>query len=625
MAERTQKPTGYYAVECITNGRRAPSRVVLFPDRPVLTDGERFNLALQLLQTAENFLNQHDLVLTGRLTLFLRQSTDMLMNMACLAAPQLHLQPGHEALMSVFSRPAYYEKLSRHLMPILIAWLMAESMGEADSPPAGSWKDSQIEALLQNDIQSIDRLIPMLLHLHYGWTAHLFCEEFQMEPPPPPPLPTEIEKRLIPARQLQIDLRRKYLSVMNAAHYQALREALAFNTFRKMEDSPWPTASLHKGSARGQAQLLPIRVDNEPFLPPETQQQLMDRMWEQRADLSDLDADILDLLGSLWLQQARSPNDPGFADIDELLSLRALKPKTGAEGRSSGYRAEQRQQLYRALQHISSLWITMSQMDSFTQQGMGRRARRIKQEVQSRAFVITDVSGQRLGDSPFEVKRFLFRPGAVFGQFLYGPGRQTALLSARAVEYDPYRQDWEKRLARYLSWQWRIQASRGNYLRSFKVRTLMEAAGKTVDERNPLRTRERLEKALETLQEDKVVRGWQWDQWDEAILEGNGWVHLWLNWTVIIEPPDSVKQAYQAILRPASSLPPIPPGTLAERLQFRRQQLGYSQMKMAELFHVSQAYYSMLEKGTRKPSASVLVKIERWLEPEGDDQELALL
>jgi transcriptional regulator with XRE-family HTH domain len=48
-------------------------------------------------------------------------------------------------------------------------------------------------------------------------------------------------------------------------------------------------------------------------------------------------------------------------------------------------------------------------------------------------------------------------------------------------------------------------------------------------------------------------------------------------------------------------------------------------MKMAELFHVSQAYYSMLEKGTRKPSASVLVKIERWLEPEGDDQELALL
>jgi transcriptional regulator with XRE-family HTH domain len=46
---------------------------------------------------------------------------------------------------------------------------------------------------------------------------------------------------------------------------------------------------------------------------------------------------------------------------------------------------------------------------------------------------------------------------------------------------------------------------------------------------------------------------------------------------------------------------------------------------MAELFGVSQAYYSMLEKGTRKPSRSVMVKIERWLNPEGDDGDLGLL
>jgi hypothetical protein len=39
-----------------------------------------------------------------------------------------------------------------------------------------------------------------------------------------------------------------------------------------------------------------------------------------------------------------------------------------------------------------------------------------------------------------DVERFIFRPGKVFAHFLFGPGRQTALLSAKALHYDPYRQ-----------------------------------------------------------------------------------------------------------------------------------------------------------------------------------------
>lgn len=621
MSAGKQLPKSYFMLECPDPAGQAPPRVLLLPnDLEGLSEAGR-----ALLESVEEFYATRTTVLGELMTLFLRQNSDLLVNMACAAAPQLHLEPGQEALLGAAGRPSYCEALSRVLSPVLSTWVLAERASLRE----GKWREAfdleEIEAVLRNPGDAMERLMPMLLHLHYGWTAHLLCLELGLGVPVVAGIPQEMSGMPISSRQIQIDLRRKYLSVMNAAHYQALREALAFNTFRKMEDSPWPTASLEKGSARGQAQLLPVRVDNEPFLPPDTQQQLIDGMWQQRADLSDLDADVLDLLGSLWLQQARSSNDPGYADIDELLGLRALKPKTGAEGRSSGYRIEQRQQLYRTLQHISSLWITMSQMDSFGPTPPGTKNRRVRQEVQSRAFVITDVAGQRLGDSPLEVKRFLFRPGAVFGQFLFGPGRQTALLSARAVEYDPYRQDWEKRLARYLSWQWRIQASRGNYLRSFKVRKLLEAAGKTIDERNPSRTRERLEKALETLCEDQVVRAWQWDQWDENIMLESNWVKKWLDWTVVIEPPDSVKQAYQAILRPAASLPLLPPGTLPEQLQLRRQQLGYSQLKMAELFGVSQAYYSMLEKGTRKPSRSVMVKIERWLNPEGDDGDLGLL
>lgn len=40
-----------------------------------------------------------------------------------------------------------------------------------------------------------------------------------------------------------------HLTVLSAAHYHALREALYKNTFRRAEGTPWPTAALEKGNS----------------------------------------------------------------------------------------------------------------------------------------------------------------------------------------------------------------------------------------------------------------------------------------------------------------------------------------------------------------------------------------
>ena len=112
--------------------------------------------------------------------------------------------------------------------------------------------------------------------------------------------------------------------------------------------------------------------------------------------------------------------------------------------------------MLRALTHIQNLWLSMTEVEVYT--GASPRARRRRPEtqaLQSRVFVITDLLGQLRLDGWLDVEKFIFRPGKVFAHFLHGPGRQTALLSARALAYDPYRQVWEKRLLRYLSWQWR--------------------------------------------------------------------------------------------------------------------------------------------------------------------------
>src|SRR5262249_25191714 len=175
----------------------------------------------------------------------------------------------------------------------------------------------------------------------------------------------------------------------------------------------------------------------------------------------------------------------------------------GGQGRRGGYRDHQRTAMLQSLTHIQNLWLTMATLETYdgdaTRPGT-RRRKLTTRAIQSRAFVMTDLLGQLRLDGFVDVEKFIFRPGEVFAHFLSGPGRQTALLSAKALAYDPYRQTWEKRLTRYLSWQWRCEARTGDYLQPFAVTTLLTAVGYPIDRRRLTWQRARLEKALDTIQ-----------------------------------------------------------------------------------------------------------------------------
>src|SRR2546423_13716225 len=115
-----------------------------------------------------------------------------------------------------------------------------------------------------------------------------------------------------PSRTLPLPLE-TYLYVLSAAHYQAEREVLAYGSFAKVEGSPWPTAQLTKGHARGHAHLRPVVTDHQPVLPPDDVERWTQIMARQREELSDLDADTLDALSAIWLYQATDPNDAAVA------------------------------------------------------------------------------------------------------------------------------------------------------------------------------------------------------------------------------------------------------------------------------------------------------------------------
>ncbi|MBY0432207.1 MAG: XRE family transcriptional regulator, partial [Rhodospirillales bacterium] len=338
------------------------------------------------------------------------------------------------------------------------------------------------------------------------------------------------------------DIPQGMLVVLSSGHFQSLREALYKNTFREVEGTPWPTAELDRGGTKGYAQLRPPILDVEPLLPPDQMHAWAQTMWKQQRELSDLDADALDALCAIYLSQARDPDDAAVADVDEILAMRGLKPKRGGSGRRGGYEPEQREEMLRALSHIQNLWINIAEVKVYEHDSRGGRAPHPSiKTLQSRPFIITDRLGQMRLDGYMDVERFIFRPGKAFAAFLFGAGRQTGLLFQKALQYDPYRRRWEKRLTRYISWHWRAVARTGAFTQTYRVQTLLDAVGESLNERYPSKTRGRLENALDTLHQDGIVAGWQYGRWEETVTEQRGWAREWLNATVIIEAPDSIK------------------------------------------------------------------------------------
>lgn len=419
------------------------------------------------------------------------------------------------------------------------------------------------------------------------------------------------------------EIPRGMLVVLSSGHYQGLREALYKNTFKQIEGSPWPTAILNKGGTKGYAQLRPSVMDVEPLAPETQLEAWVQTMWRQQRELSDLDADALDALCAIYLNQAREPDDAAIADVDEILGMRGLKPKRGGQGRRGGYEPEQRGEMIRALSHIQNLWINIAEVKVYEKDRQGKRSKQpVLKTLQSRPFIITDRLGQIRLDGDMDVERFIFRPGKAFAAFLFGAGRQTGLLFQKALHYDPLRRKWEKRLTRYISWHWRAVARSGNFVQTYRVQTLLEAVGESVSERYPAKTRARLEKALDTLQADTVIAHWEYARWDEAITERRGWAEEWLLATITIEAPDTIKEYYDRLSGPEQSTRAIEdrngarasaPVHVGERIKRHRKELDLSQLQAAEQLEIQQGYLSKLERGLAVPSTKLTRKIEDWL------------
>jgi hypothetical protein len=394
----------------------------------------------------------------------------------------------------------------------------------------------------------------------------------------------------------------KVLHVANALPVHELRQALAKKEFQKNSDSRWPTAALRK--SHGSAQLRPVEIDDQSTTLSQRRVLALEKsMLIECQKLSDHDADVLDALSALYLQRARSPTDDVQASINELLELRGLKPRLSGQKRRGGFSSKQRDSIKQALAHLEDVWLT------FPDRRFSHR--KVADVVQTRCFMLTERKGQLFTDGSLDFREFSFRPGLIYSSFLFGPWRQVALLAAKALQYDPVQEVWEKRVARYLSWQWRIRANTRGYFKPLGVSTLLDVVGVSVPGRSA-RTRDRFERCLDHLRKDRVIAQWQYHGFPGLLGETKGWKNDWTGANILVEPPDLIKDSYFGIGKhkaPAASREEA----WGDRIRGERQTRGITILHASEELKIPPLELDLIESGRKRPSMTELKLLQTWL------------
>lgn len=417
--------------------------------------------------------------------------------------------------------------------------------------------------------------------------------------------------RTLPRKNIPIP---EYIQTGSSKIYHSVQDIIARAALTTENGEPWPTGRILCKDLNAEVQIRPDPATVDYLAADEL------LGWQKKAadyalSMSDETADVLDYITYEVINQANGPEQDVIFSAERFYQLRGIKKQKAGDGHRGGYKTEYRRDFAREVERLESTWVLVAEMERVTLNEKGKRTKTKQRGMESRAIEISIREGQLNINRRVEADTFRGRLGPLFATAIFGVDPEYALMTKKALGYDPYRQVPEKRLTRYLSWQWRIRQNSGNYLQPFTVETLLKSAGLEIDKRNPDRTKNRLEKAFDTLEHDDVISGWQYgDGWEEEKVGKRGWVETWKAWNVCVEPPPHIPEYYKEkiqAIEPKKQKALSPPKTILLRLQAALTNL--TQMQAAENIGINQATLSRIVSG-KNASPENRKKILAWLD-----------
>jgi len=450
------------------------------------------------------------------------------------------------------------------------------------------------------------------------------------------------------------------------SHYHYLREAISKRAFYMY--SPSGPNLIHRirryNRLYGEYRMVPPTDDPGSRVSDEKAGKQIDVLKDVREGFTDLDVDVLDILIAYWLDRRREIEDFVKVDTDEILHARGLKhkvngQKTNTRAIGRGYTPEQRDVVNRSICRLLLLWGEVRVIHPHDKKDFNGESRILERKNENsswREFVWSFF--EENGDTKKSVdtqKRLsmYYRPGTIFRHFNL---RQRMYQPPLIYNYN-YRHHWrEKRLGRYLLWQWRIN-------QKHDTSSIIKSTGSLVDamvlnlDRNRFdqhenenvfdikpdsrpegstpsyRRRERLERTLQRLAVDGIIGDWEYHAgWDRSWSNKSNWSDLWIHSDIKFYPSPAVVTAYQEddTLPPdqRDSSDPQPdspkdsdepdsgedttsaePKPLSTLLLAAKNEHDFTQTELADKIGFSQSYVSAIINGRRMPPTSTVEEI----------------
>ena len=413
------------------------------------------------------------------------------------------------------------------------------------------------------------------------------------------------------------------MSTGSSQAYHLIRSSLAVGseTFKKNANDDWFNTEINGSEVKGNLQLSPD-PNQLTYLNPNDLEQLQEQMEQLLVKMSDLTADVSDILSIQWLKGERTSKSGSiFLTIDDFLKYRGLKPKK-SRNRKAGYRDDQRSSISYHLNILKNLWVTIKELK--VKEMVDGQIKRKTIAVDG-PLIFLDARIRKIDDETGEeeIVGYEIRPGLPLARILYDTN-QVALLSQKALSYDHQKFKLEKRLTRYLSYLWRVRQQTNSYTKPISVKKILKQIKMEVNYQRPSRTRNRFEDTLDRLENDGVIAEWRYI--DFVDIDKKKWIEKWLESNVIIFPPDEIVQHYE----PMQKSPDIlendsgrksknnKDNHIGKKLMEKRKSLNLTMSQVAEQIGINVSTISRIENGKSNPRGKNKKRILDWIDGKGD-------